>query len=97
MGSRGTKLIESERGVWFSWNRYCICTPRFNRKNELIVFRGRKTVSASAKFWSLGCCMWSSGSRWRPQSLACRGVGEDRGEGSATKETSDNVQCRSKS
>ena len=44
MGSNGTKLTESERGVWFSWKRYGICTPHFNRKYELILFRGRKTI-----------------------------------------------------
>ena len=27
MGSKGTKLAESERGVWFSWKRYGMCTP----------------------------------------------------------------------
>ena len=53
LGSNGTKLAESERGVWFSWKRYGICTPRFNRKYELIIFRGRKTESAP-KFWSPG-------------------------------------------
>ena len=30
-----------------------MCTPHFNRKNELILFRGRKTVSAP-EFWSPG-------------------------------------------
>ena len=30
MGSKGTKFAESERGVWFSWKRHGICTPRFN-------------------------------------------------------------------
>ena len=44
MGSKGTKLAESERIVWFSWKRYCICTPHFNRKYEPILFRGRKTI-----------------------------------------------------
>ena len=36
-------------GFWLK--RYCICTPHFNRKNELIFFRGRKSVS-TPKFWS---------------------------------------------
>ena len=39
MGSEGARLAESERGVWFWWKRYGICTPRFNRKNELVLFR----------------------------------------------------------
>ena len=51
----GTKLAESERGVWFSWERYGICTPRFNRKYELVLFRGRETDSAP-KLWSPGVC-----------------------------------------
>ena len=29
MGSKGTQFTESERGVWFSWKRYGICTPPF--------------------------------------------------------------------
>ena len=45
MGSEGSRLAESERGVWFWLKMYSICTPHFNRKNELILFRGRKTVS----------------------------------------------------
>ena len=32
---------------------YGICTPHSNRKYELVLFRGRKTVSAP-KFWSPG-------------------------------------------
>ena len=40
MGSNGTKLAESERGVWFSWKRNGICTPHFIRKNKLILFPG---------------------------------------------------------
>ena len=51
MGSEGSRLAESERGVWFWLKRYSICTPHFYRKNELILFRGRKTDSAP-KFWS---------------------------------------------
>ena len=53
MGSEGSRLAESERGVWFWLNRHSICTPHFNRKNELILFRGRETVS-TPKFWSPG-------------------------------------------
>ena len=45
--SEGSRLVESERGVWFWLNRHSICTPHFNRKNELILFRGRKTVSGA--------------------------------------------------
>ena len=37
-----TKLVEPERGVWFSWKMHGICTPHSNRKYELIVFRGGK-------------------------------------------------------
>ena len=33
-------MAASERGVWFWLNRYSICTPHFNRKDELILFRG---------------------------------------------------------
>ena len=53
MGSEGSRLTESERGVTFWLKRHGICTPRFNRKDELILFRGRKTDSAP-KFWSPG-------------------------------------------
>ena len=53
MGSEGSRLAESERGVWFWLKIYSICTPLFKRKNELVLFRGRKTVSAP-KFWSPG-------------------------------------------
>ena len=58
MGSEGSRLADSERGVWFSWKkvRYnnIMCTPIiFNRKCKLISFQGRKTDSAS-KFWSPG-------------------------------------------
>ena len=55
MGPEGVRdwSRESERGVWFWLNRHSICTPHFNRKNELILFRGRKTISAP-KFWSPG-------------------------------------------
>ena len=61
MGSEGSRLAESERGVWFWLKRHSICTPCFIRKNELIVFRGRKTVSAP-KFWSPG--ITQSDQRW---------------------------------
>ena len=53
MGSEGSRLAESERGAWFWLKRYSICTPHFNRKYKLILFRGRKTDSAP-KFWSPG-------------------------------------------
>ena len=45
---------------------YCICTPHFNRKNELILFRGRKPVS-TPKFWSPGVIgdeVWGNISSW---------------------------------
>ena len=35
MGSEGSRLAESERGVWVSWKMHGICAPRFNRKFEL--------------------------------------------------------------
>ena len=45
-----------QNGVFGFWlNRHSICTPRFNRENELVLFRGRKTNSAP-KFWSPGQC-----------------------------------------
>ena len=44
MGSEGSRLAESERGVWFWLKVYSICAPHCNRKNELILFRGRKTI-----------------------------------------------------
>ena len=37
--------LSQNGGVWFSWKSYGICTPHSNRKYELILFRGRKTVS----------------------------------------------------
>ena len=48
MGSEGSRLAESKRGVcfWFSWKGHGICTPRCNGKYELIILRGRKTDSA---------------------------------------------------
>ena len=42
--SEGSRLAESERGVWFWLKRYSISTPHFYRKNELTLFRGRKTI-----------------------------------------------------
>ena len=59
IGSEGSRLGESERGclvlveqaqylhtLWFWLNRHSVCTPHFERKNELILFcQGRKTVS----------------------------------------------------
>ena len=66
----GTKLAESERGVWFWLKRHSICTPHFNRKNELILFRGRKTDSAP-KFWS-PALRWSGSQTHRsPSSQRC--------------------------
>ena len=47
MCSKGTRLAESERGVWFPWKRYGICTPHSNRKCELILFRGRSVVCST--------------------------------------------------
>ena len=44
LGSEGSKLAESERGVWFSWKRYCICTPHFNKKYKPNRYRGRETI-----------------------------------------------------
>ena len=43
MGSEGSRLAESERGVWFWLKRNGICTPRFNRKYELVLFPGAET------------------------------------------------------
>ena len=40
MGSKGTRLAESERGVWFWLRRHGICTPHLNRKYELTLFLG---------------------------------------------------------
>ena len=37
-GLSGTKTAESERGVWFSWERVGICTPHSNRKYALVLF-----------------------------------------------------------
>ena len=51
MGSKGAKLAESERGVWFWLKIHGTCTPHFKRKYERILFRGRETDSAP-KFWS---------------------------------------------
>ena len=50
ISSKGTKFVESERGVWFAYNMYGSCTPHSNRNNELILFRGRKTI----ELWSPG-------------------------------------------
>ena len=46
--------FESERGVWFSWKRYGICIPHFNRTSEPILFRGRKTILQAPNCWSPG-------------------------------------------
>ena len=46
MGFKCTRLVEPERVVWFQRKRYGIYTPHFNRKNELVLFRGRKPDSA---------------------------------------------------
>ena len=51
MGSEGSRLAETERGVWFWLKRHSICTPHFNRKYELMLFRGRKTI-LPPEFWS---------------------------------------------
>ena len=54
MGSQGSSLAESERGVWFRLKRHSICTPHFNRKHELILFRGRKPILQTPNCWSPG-------------------------------------------
>ena len=43
MDYEGSRLAESERGVWFWLKRHSICTPHFQRKNERNTFRGRET------------------------------------------------------
>ena len=42
MGSKGTKLNESEQGVWFSWKRNGICTVHtpFHKKEQARSFSG---------------------------------------------------------
>ena len=40
MGSEGSRLAESERGVWFWLKRYSICTPHVNKKVRAQSFLG---------------------------------------------------------
>ena len=70
-GSEGSRLAESERGVWFwFWlKRHSICTPHLHRKNELILPRGRKTDSAPLKTDS---APWSPGRMSTPAVCGCR-------------------------
>ena len=61
MGSEGSRLAESERGVWCWLNRHSIlCTPRCNKKNELVLFRGRKPCLTNPKYWSPGTDAWET-------------------------------------
>ena len=47
MGSEGSRLAESEQGVWFWLKRYSICTPHFNQKVQRAQsFPGAGNVSA---------------------------------------------------